>query len=75
MHCQSCCSENQEDFPAEVNVHFPGLKDLDRPTVWAFPRLRICLDCGFTEFRMEDSERQQLSEPTRRAPTSSGVGT
>ena len=61
MHCLSCHSANQEDFSAEVDVHFPGLRGLDRPTVWAFPRLRICLDCGFTEFRLEACERQQLS--------------
>jgi hypothetical protein len=67
MSCISCRSANQEDFLAEANVHFPGLKGLDRPTVWAFPRLRICLDCGFTEFRLEDSERQELSKPSRHA--------
>lgn len=35
---------------------------LDKPTVWAFPKLLVCLDCGFTEFQVEESELRLLAE-------------
>jgi hypothetical protein len=34
----------------EIAIHFPGLKGLDKPIVWVFPKLLVRLDCGFTEF-------------------------
>jgi len=39
-----------------MNIHFPGLKNLDKPSVWAFPQLLVCLDCGFTELRLQERE-------------------
>jgi len=50
MACRSCESLNQATFPAEINIHFPGIENLTKPTVWAFPTLLVCLDCGFAEF-------------------------
>ena len=44
MPCHSCQSTNLSVFPAEINIHFPGFEGLDRPTVWAFPTLHVCLD-------------------------------
>jgi hypothetical protein len=26
MSCVVCTSDNQAEFPAEINIHFPGLK-------------------------------------------------
>jgi len=63
MPCKSCLSKNQREFPAEVNIHFPGKEGLKKPTVWAFPRLGICLDCGLTQFTLGDSELMQLNDP------------
>jgi hypothetical protein len=51
--CKSCGSENRADFPAEVNIHLPDRKGQQNPAVLVFPKLRVCLDCGFTEFAME----------------------
>jgi hypothetical protein len=31
-------------FPAEINIHFPGMENLAAPTVLVFPTLLICLD-------------------------------
>lgn len=45
-----------------MNIHFPGMGGLDKPTVWAFPKLLVCLDCGFTEFQVEESELRLLAE-------------
>ena len=45
MSCESCpfCqSGNQREFTAEVNIHFPGMDGLTKPTVLLFPRLSVC---------------------------------
>ena len=54
--CTSCQSENQKTFTAEVAIHFPGLKGLDKPIVWVFPQLLVCLECGRSEFVIKERE-------------------
>ena len=56
MVCKSCRSENQRKFNSEINVHLSGLKNLDKPPVFVFPRLSVCLDCGFAEFAIPEAE-------------------
>jgi hypothetical protein len=46
----------QTEFNAEINIHLPGLKNLDQPAVLVFPKLLICLDCGLVEFTLSESE-------------------
>jgi len=62
MPCKSCGSLNQRKFTGEVAIHFPGLKGLDKPIVWVFPDLLVCLDCGTTEFAVPKSELRQLAK-------------
>jgi hypothetical protein len=50
------------EFPAEINIHFRGLKNLDKPSVFVFPKLLVCLGCGFTQFILPESELCQLRE-------------
>jgi hypothetical protein len=64
MACKSCASDHQTDFGAEINIHFPGLKGMDKPAIWAFPKLTVCLDCGYTEFTLLESEVQRLAKGT-----------
>lgn len=66
MSCRSCQSENQHKFGSEINIHFSGLKALDKPTVWVFPKLLICLDCGFMESSIPEAELRQLAQGTDR---------
>jgi hypothetical protein len=56
MQCKACRSRNQKEFNAEINVHFPGLKNLDKPAVLVFTKLLLCLDCGFAEFTLRENE-------------------
>jgi hypothetical protein len=62
MQCKVCGSRNQTEFNAEINVHFPGLKNVDKPAVLVFPKLLLCLDCGFTEFTLSETELHLLDE-------------
>jgi hypothetical protein len=62
MSCRSCQSQNQRNFGAEIAIHFPGLKGLDKPIIWAFPKILVCLDCGFTEFSIPETELRQLAK-------------
>jgi hypothetical protein len=39
MFCMVCGSDTQVEFTAEMIIHFTGLKHLDKPGVWLFPRL------------------------------------
>lgn len=65
--CKSCYSVLQRKFPAEINIHFHGMKNLDKPAVWAFPNLMVCLNCGFTEFVLENRERETLRDNSSEA--------
>jgi hypothetical protein len=47
--CPSCRSVKQAEFIAEMLVHSPGLKNIDKPGVWVYPKLLVCLDCGFSQ--------------------------
>jgi hypothetical protein len=60
MSCKSCDSLNQSHLGGEMGMHFMGLKNLDKPTVWVFPQLLVCMDCGFTEFNPPEDERERL---------------
>src|SRR5215469_1260268 len=60
MFCKSCRSDSARRFPAEIAIHFPGLKNLDRPHVWLFPTLVICLNCGHAEFPIPKHELRLL---------------
>jgi hypothetical protein len=42
-------------------VHFPGLKNIDKPVVRVFPEVLICLDCGTTEFTRSEPELRKLA--------------
>jgi hypothetical protein len=68
MICKSCGSENRRRFSAEINIHFTGgIQAIDKPTVWVFPQLSVCLNCGFAEFSIEKCELQQLAEESAEA--------
>ena len=62
MSCKMCHSKNLSTFPSEVSIHFPGFANVTKPPVWSFPELVVCLDCGFTEFRIEAAELRGLVE-------------
>jgi hypothetical protein len=58
-------SNNERIFNGEVAIHFPGLKGLDMPIVWVFPKLKICLKCGVAQFELPENELQVLRNRSR----------
>ena len=61
MICRACQSATTSKFPSEINIHFPGRENLETPTVWIFPKLLVCLNCGFTEFLVPEPQLQSLA--------------
>ncbi len=62
MLCKSCGSPDQHSFPAELCIHFPGFENLNRPAVFAFPQLVVCMDCGFSQFSLPEADLRRLAE-------------
>jgi hypothetical protein len=61
MSCKVCSSQNQKIFNGEVAIHFPGVEGLNKSIVWAFPKLLVCLECGFTELSVPERELSVLA--------------
>jgi hypothetical protein len=67
MACTLCESPDRRVFTAEMNIHFPGRENLDKPTVWAFPPVIICVNCGCGELMLHDEPLRQLKERETRS--------
>jgi hypothetical protein len=65
MSCLSCGSGNQTELSAETVIHFSGLKNLDKCGVWVFPKLWVCLDCGFSHFIVPGRELSSIARDNR----------
>jgi hypothetical protein len=61
MTCKGCQSDKQRVFNAEIAIHSPGLQGLKKHIVLVFPKLMVCLQCGFTEFTVPERELQVLT--------------
>ena len=64
MSCKSCESESQKEFRTEIAIH---LADRNKPLVFIFPKLLVCLNCGNAaigeEFSIPRDELVLLSRP------------
>ena len=72
MRCKSCGSVRRRKLTAEMGIHFPGLKNIDKPVVWVFPELVVCLDCGTAEFVVPEDELAKLRDLAKGDSASSG---
>ena len=61
MSCMVCGSDKLTKYTAEMNIHLTGLANLNRPSVWVFPELLVCLNCGFSPFMVPNAELSQLA--------------
>lgn len=61
MSCHVCSSRNEVELSAEVNIHFRGIVNIDKPGVLMFPKVSVCLDCGGSHFVAPAAELSQLA--------------
>jgi len=67
-------SNRKMEFLGEICMHFPGgLESLDKPLVWVFPQVAVCLDCGSAQFTVPETElkliRENLENGAAKAPS------
>ena len=64
MACVSCASNNGAEFPSEIVLHFPfsGLEGLNKNGVFLYPKVLVCLDCGFSRFTTAGTEVADLAK-------------
>ncbi len=62
--CTSCGSNHNGKFSSEISVHFKGISGLEKPTVFMFPELVVCLTCGHAEFTVPEVELRVLATNT-----------
>jgi len=61
--CQSCASPYKMEFLGEICLHFSGgLESLDKPPVWVFPKVAVCLDCGLAQFAVPEAELNLIQD-------------
>jgi hypothetical protein len=53
-------AKHQREFNGQVAIHFPGIKGLQKPIVMIFPKLRVCMDCGYADFTVPERELSVL---------------
>ena len=58
--CRSCLVSELSQFNGEIAIHFPGLQGLNKPIVWVWPKVFVCLKCGVAEFQIPEEELQVL---------------
>jgi hypothetical protein len=64
MSCRLCGSSNDAELAAAMTIHFSGLKNLDNPGVLVFPKLLVCLDCGFARFTVPETALASVAKVT-----------
>jgi hypothetical protein len=50
MVCPKCQSESLSIVPAEVRLYRNTLRTMSHPPMTPSPDIRVCLDCGWSEF-------------------------
>ncbi len=62
MMCEKCGSDRMRIISAEILIHLPGPKNIDKPGLFLFPRPSICLHCGHVEFAIPADKIPLLDE-------------
>jgi hypothetical protein len=59
MPCSGCASVKQRKFPSEIAVHYVAPDGMSQALI--FPELKVCTDCGLTEFTVSQEELRLLA--------------
>ena len=55
-------------------IHLSGMQNIDNPGVLAFPRVSLCLECGFSTFTVPETGLLILQEANAKALVNSLPG-
>jgi hypothetical protein len=58
--CSLCASDNIGNFNSAIAIHYPGIENIDVPSVFVFSRLVICQACGVGRFTLSRDELAAL---------------
>ncbi len=61
MACNFCGSADQGTFTSEVDIHFPGLRNIKNSPILLYPELLVCLECGKAEFAVPKDQLALLA--------------
>ena len=57
MPCSACHSRNLREFDSEITIHIEvGIDDLTKSNVLVFPKITICMDCGFMQGQIKEDD-------------------
>lgn len=62
LPCKACGSENVHKLRGEIAMRAPGLKNIDKPVVWVFPDILVCMHCGIAEFAVPEDQLRMLAK-------------
>jgi len=65
--CKSCGSLTLVQLNAEICFHFPGLSGLMISPIFAFPKVAVCLDCGFLQSNLTAEDLRRIKESNNAA--------
>ena len=61
MACRICGSGNEQEFNAEISIHFRGPKNTNNPSVLMFSNVLVCLNCGVSRFTLAETKLALLA--------------
>ena len=65
--CQSCGSPHTTPFLGEMCLRsHEGLEGSEKPPIWVFPQVVVCLACGFAQFAVPDAELRLIQQSVER---------
>jgi hypothetical protein len=67
MSCLACASNNHVELSAAIVLNLATFQNADRACAELFPKLLVCLDCGFTRFNVSQHELASLAAGTQTA--------
>ena len=62
LPCKVCGSGHVQKLRGEIAMRVPGLKNIDKPIVWVFPDILVCMDCGIAEFAVPEDQLRILAK-------------
>ena len=62
-HCKHC-EQALTSFASEIAIHLHFPEAYRKRHAFVFPRLSVCLNCGLVQFKLRESQIEQLRRST-----------